>query len=93
MQVLHLVHVTVNGVCEASLPLCAPPTVCDSCLVLVLQRSSPHDVGPALPLPSPSFSGHNLTTALASITAEARRDEALAERVAHWKDIFRERGV
>lgn len=33
-----------------------------------------------------------VSSALASITSEARHDEALAERVALWKDRFRDRG-
>jgi hypothetical protein len=33
-----------------------------------------------------------VSSALAGIAAEARHDEALAERVALWKDRLRERG-
>eukprot|EP00775_Hariotina_reticulata_P011736 gene11736-11881_t len=40
-----------------------------------------------------AFAGMKLDATLASINQEARHDGVLAERLAHWKSVFREKGT
>jgi hypothetical protein len=39
-----------------------------------------------------AFAGMKLDATLASINLEARHDGVLAERLAHWRSVFREKG-
>ena len=71
----------------------------NQCLTIALPPSPPcHQRSPREPVEARSGGSvaslsQAVSSALAGIAAEARRDEILAERVALWKDRLRERGA